>query len=169
MNKPIDELTERINKLYKTYEKFITNKSDRHLAIIFDNNILTFYLYEKEELIDEFHLSFDEKEKDLYKATCLRTFIMALGNVLVHKQKTDDYNTYYNNHHKPYQAVIAKDKNVDKLIEEMLENQETEIINNDTKVVKDLTDSLKTKRYKRKFWDALDQRIKISREMLKWR
>ena len=168
MNKFINELTERINELYKTYESYIWKGKNRRLAIVFqDNMILTFYLYKDNELIDELHLSFSENEYNLYKAICLRTIVISLGNVLVHKLEDED--AYYNDKHKPYLVVISKDKNISNLIDLMLEKQEKEIINYNTDIIKNTSSLVKRKVYDKKFLNELDKRIMLSHEMLKWR
>ena len=168
MNKFVIELTDRINELYKTYESYIWNGKNRRLAIVFQNNMtLTFYLYEDNELVDELHLSFDRKEYDLYKAICLRTFVISLGNVLVHKLEDED--AYYNDKHKPYLVVISKDKKINNLIDLILENQEKEIINYNTDIIKNTSSLVKRKVYDKNFLKQLDTRIRLSHEMLKWR
>ena len=109
MNKFLVNVTEKIDKLYKIYEDYIWKNKDRRLAVIFQNNmIITFYLYEGNELLDELHLSFDNNEYDLYKAICLRSFAIMLGNVMVYKM--DDEDVYYNKKHKSYITIIVKDK-----------------------------------------------------------
>ena len=168
MKKMIDELTERISKLYKTYENFLWRGNNRELIITFQSNrLISFYLYKDMEIIDEIYLSFDEKEYDLYKAACLRTFIICFGNVLAHKHEDED--VYYNDKHKPYLYIISKDKNVTALVDSMIAKQEQEIINENTPEVKGITERIKKRVYDKKFLEHLDQRIKISHELLKWR
>lgn len=166
MNKFVIEVSDKINELYKIYESYIWKSDNRKLAIVFQNNmILTFYLYDNNELVDEIHLSFNKNEYDLYKAICLRTFVSVLGNVLVHK--LDDENAYYNVKHKPYLAVISKDDNISSLIDLMLENQEKEIIDCNTTIVKDTTNLVKKRIYDKKFLQELDLRVKMSNEILR--
>ena len=166
MNNFADKLFYRINELYKIYENYIWRKDGRRLAIVFQNNmILTFYLYENEELIDELHLSFDKKEYNLYRLICLKTFIMALGNVLVHK--LDDENAYYNDKQKPYLIVISKNDGITELIDMTIEKQEDEIINYNHRFVKTLEKNIKGRFYDKKFLNELDTRINLSDIMLK--
>lgn len=168
MKQMIDELTERIEKLYHTYENFIWRGGNKQLIITFQKNRgLSFFLYKDDNVVDELYLTFDEAEYDLYKATCLRTFIICFGNVLVHKHETE--NIYYNDKHKPYLHIISNDDNVTALIDSMLAKQEQEIINNDKNEVKSITERIKKRIYDKKFLETLDNRIKISHEMLKWR
>ncbi len=170
MKRTIDELTDRIKKLYRSYEKFILNGENRNLAIIFQNNkVLTFYLYNNGELIDELSLSFEDKEYAIYTALCVNVFIITLGNVYIHKETEEDKSIYYNNKHKPYQAIISEDRNLNNIFDALITKQDNEFINLETQEVKNIMDSIKPKRYSRKFLDRLDQRIKISCEMLKWR
>lgn len=166
MNKFVDELSDRINELYKVYENYIWKKDGRRLAIVFQNNmILTFYLFENNELVDELHLSFDKNEYNLYRAVCLRTFVMALGNVLVHKLDSED--VYYNDKRKPYLAVISKSDSITEIIDIMLETQETEIINKNNIMIQTLEKNIKRKVYNKQFLKELDTRIKLSDKMLK--
>ena len=166
MNKFVDELSYRINELYKVYENYIWKKEGRRLAIVFQNNmILTFYLFENNELVDELHLSFDKNEYNLFRAVCLRTFVMALGNVLVHKLDSED--VYYNDKRKPYLAVISKSDSITEIIDIMLETQETEIINKNNRMIQTLEKNIKRKVYNKQFLKELDTRIKLSDELLK--
>ena len=166
MNNFADKLFYRINELYKIYENYIWRKDGRRLAIVFQNNmILSFNLYENEELIDELHLSFDKKEYNLYRLICLKTFIMALGNVLVHK--LDDENAYYNDKQKPYLIVISKNDGITELIDMTIEKQEDEIINYNHRFVKTLEKNIKGRFYDKKFLNELDTRINLSDIMLK--
>ena len=166
MNKFVDELSDRINELYKVYENYIWKKDGRRLAIVFQNNmILTFYLFENNELVDELHLSFDKNEYNLFRAVCLRTFVMALGNVLVHKLDSED--VYYNDKRKPYLAVISKSDSITEIIDIMLETQETEIINKNNRMIQTLEKNIKRKVYNKQFLKELDTRIKLSDELLK--
>ena len=171
MKKIVDELTERIKKLYASYEKFMWHEANRNLAIIFGKNrVITFYLYEDGELADELSLTFEDKEYDVYKALCLNIFIMALGNVYIHTNEDDENkHIYYNNQHKPYQAIISDDDSLNSILDSLVAKQDTEFINSESPEVKNVVEGIKPKRYSRKFLNQLDQRIKISREMLKWR
>ena len=166
MNNFLINLTNKISELYKMYETYIWKNENRRLAVIYgDNLMITFYLFESSQLIDEISLSFDKKEYDLYKAICLRTFIVLLGNVMVHKMENDD--VYYNNIHKPYLALIVKDKNVATSIDKILVNQLNVITNFNIKEVVDASNKVNNKVYSKKFLNRFDARIKLSREMLK--
>ena len=166
MNKFLVNVTEKIDKLYKIYEDYIWKNSSRHLAVVFQNNmIITFYLYEGNELLDEFHLSFDKNEYDLYKAICLRSFAIMLGNVMVYKMASED--VYYNKMHKSYITIIVKDKNIVSLIDKILEHQLEERIDFNTKIISDESNKVKKRIYNKKFLREFDTRIHLSEEMFK--
>ena len=167
MNKFVNELTERINEFYKIYETYAWKQSNRKVVVSFgEKKNLSFYLFENDEPIDELQLSFDEKEENLYRAICLRTFIMIIGNVKIHKLSDD---MYYNPHHKPYLLIISRDKKLCNDLDRLIEIQTNEILNFDTDIVKNSVSKVKYKKYSKKFLSELDTRIDLSREMFrKW-
>ena len=85
MNKNIELLTKKVDELCKLYESYAWREKNRKLAVVFQQNMtISFYLYENEELVDDIQLCFLQKEFDVYRAICLRTFAILLGNVEVH-------------------------------------------------------------------------------------
>ena len=168
MNNYINELTDKLYELYKTYESYAWKYNDRRIVIAFQKDRrLSFYLYElygQKELVDDLHLSFDKLEYDLYKIICLRLFVMIIGNVKIHKLGNE---MYYNPIHKPYLLVINKDMELKKMIDEMIVRQDNEILNFDIDIVKDVSKNVKKKKYSKQFLDNIDAHTKLLREILR--
>ena len=168
MKRYIDELVDRINELIKIYENYIWKSDDRNLVVVFQKDlIISFYLFEKGELVDELYLSFEENEKHFYNAVCLRTFALLLGNVMVYKADDNEHNVYLNNSLKSYLAVIAGDNEVASLIDSLIEVQDKEIINKDNKIIKEVSKKVKKRLPNVSVLNQIEKRISLSREMLR--
>ena len=168
MKRYIDELVDRINELIKIYENYIWKSDDRNLVVVFQKDlIISFYLFEKGELVDELYLSFEENEKHFYNAVCLRTFALLLGNVMVYKADDNEHNVYLNNSLKSYLAVIAGDNEVASLIDSLIEVQDKEIINKDNKIIKEDSKKVKKRLPNVSVLNQIEKRISLSREMLR--
>ena len=169
MKKYFDELMKRIDELIKVYEIYLwTDEENRKLIVGFqENKMLTFYLYNKDELIDEIYLAFEDKEDKFYKAICLKTFSILLGNVMAHKHIDDEGHVmYYNESLKPYLIIFSIDDEITNLIDSVIDNQENETINN-SKIIKKLTREASTHIPNIGVLRQLDNRIDISKKVLR--
>lgn len=167
MNKYVDLLTDKLYELYKTYESYAWKDNNRRIVVKFNDKKLSFYLYElsfHDEVVDDFHVSFDKVEYDLYKIICLRLFVMIIGNVKIHRLGND---MYYNSVHKPYLLVINKDMELNILIDEMIVRQDKEILNFDMDIIKDVSKNVKKKRYSNHFLDNIDMHTILLREIFR--
>lgn len=170
MNKFIDELSNKMYELYKVYESYALNETNKRIVIILEkNNIISIYLYDLEnndELMDDVHISFASKETNLYYAIALRLFVKTLGNVMIYKLSND---MYYNATHKRYLLYIVKNEKLKEMIDEIVVRQEQEVICYDTDIVKKATESVKNKVYSKKILFEIDNRTRFTNEMLrKW-
>ena len=168
MRKYVDELMKRVDNLVKIYEQFIWKEKDRYLIVGFhENKIVSFYLYDCDEVIDEVYLAFDESDNMYYKTICLRTFAVLLGNVKVYSYYDNNGELFYNEAQKPYLAVISKDPEITNLLDELVDNQDKEVINKENRVIR-ATES-KTKRHLPNTFALrqLDERIDVSKELLR--
>ena len=157
-----DLVVNKLYELYKIYEEYIWKYNGRKLIVMFQNNMISFYLYQDNQVVDELDISFDNKEEKLYTSICLKTFIFLLGNVLIYK----DNNIYYNNKHKDYLRVIVKDNRINKIINELVNNQINEVIDTKNNIIKNNT-KIKRKIYNKEFLNKLDTRIELSKIMLR--
>ena len=55
-----------ISDLCYLYKDYVRDNDGSRLDVIIDNNMIKMYLYNSMEMIDEFGLTFSEKEKDKY-------------------------------------------------------------------------------------------------------
>jgi hypothetical protein len=170
MNKFIDELSNKMYELYKVYESYALNETNRKIVIVLEKgNIISIYLYNmgnNDELLDDVHISFASKETNLYYAIALRLFVKTLGNVMIYKLSND---MYYNATHKRYLLYIVKNEKLKEMIDEIVVRQEQEVICYDTDIVRKTTESVKNKVYSRKILSEIDNRTRFTNEMLrKW-
>ena len=168
MKRYIDELSKRIDELLKIYEQFLWKDKNRKLAAIFYNDYtIAFNLYEGTDQVDELYLSFEEKEGHLYRAACLQTFKIMLGNVMVYKGQNVNENIYYNEKIKPYFLVVSTNDEVTELLDSLVLNQEENVIDNNNKIIKNV--NYKVKQYSPNIpvLNEFDNRIELSKELLR--
>ena len=164
MNKNIELLTKKVDELCKLYESYAWKEKNRKLAVVFQQNMtISFYLYENEELVDDIQLCFLQKEFDVYRAICLRTFAILLGNVEVHFEG----NVYFNEKHKGYLGIIAGNEKVKADIDKMVTNQYETGINFNNPVIKEADSKVRKKILKHQAIDAMSRRIEMSRNFLR--
>lgn len=174
MNSYLNLLTEKIFDLYTAYEdyafsSYVKDENKYKLVVTFtDNNSIHFAMFEKNskhefELLDEIYISFEE-ERELYEAISLRLFVKALGNVMIHKL---DNNMYFNAIHKSYVLVIAKDKEVNDMFDNIIVNQENEIISLDNEIIEKKAALVRSKKCNNLFLCAIEIRAKMTREILR--
>ena len=89
---------------------------------------------------------------------------MTLGNVMIHKLDKD---IYYNTKHKPYLIIVSKDKEMIKLIDETIVNQENEFINLDHKKVIEVSNNVKKRHLSRQLYKELDMRIALTEALFR--
>ena len=163
MNIAVKLIVNNINKLYKIYEDYAWNSTDKKIAVIFENRSITFNVYQNSELMDEFQLSFLEKENDLYKVIATNLFINMLGKVEIHKYNNE---VYFNDVYKSYLLVMSKEPELNQIFDEIMVKQRSESFR-DMSIIKEINNKLKPRIYSRKFLKKLDERIKISEVMFK--
>ena len=163
MNIMVKLIISNINKLYKIYDDYAWNSNDKKIAVVFENNSLTFKVYRDSELMDEFQLSFKDNEKDLYKVIATNLFINMLGKVEIHKYNNE---VYFNNVHKAYLLIMSKEPELNQIFDELMVRQKKENIANSS-VVNNVNNKLKPRIYSRKLLRTLEDRIKISEVMFK--
>ena len=161
MNKTIKKIEDKLKKLYQIYEMYIWKENNRNLIVIMNDNSIAFYLYNKNEVIDEFILSFSEKETKLYQYLCLKTLVIIFGNVWIKNNE----NSYYSNSYKDYVKLIVNDEVVNNMIKELIENQEKEYID-DNSLINDISKQVNGKIYKKSFINEIDKRIEITKKVL---
>lgn len=61
-----NDFVKLLNDLCNIYKDYIRDNDGSKLDVVIDKNIIKIYLYNNKEMIDEFGLTFNEKEKDKY-------------------------------------------------------------------------------------------------------
>ena len=60
-----------LSDLCYIYKDYVRDNDGSKLEVVIDKNIIKIYLYNSREMIDEFGLTFSEKEKDKYYYICI--------------------------------------------------------------------------------------------------
>lgn len=159
MNK-VDDLGEKIKYLYEMYEENCWKNDGDKINIIFQDNCIAFYYISNKKSIDNFCLAFNKNERKVYKYLSLKLFDRVLGDVYIYK----DNNNFYNKHHREYLNVVVNDNELLKIINEIVFNQEEIFIN---QTINRMFSKKPFKRYNTKFLDSIDERIMVTRRVLR--
>lgn len=158
MNKP-NVIVDKLNELYKIYEEYCWRHDELEIVVIFDDNTITLYLNNQIDNMDTFCLSFNKREKKIYKYVSLKFFNLLLGDVYIY----NDDDTFYNKKHKPYLMVIINDEDILKNVNYLVVNQGVTYIMNG---VNDIFKKEPFKTYSKKFMNEFDERIGLSKKKL---
>ena len=158
MNKP-NVIVDKLNELYKIYEEYCWRHDELEIVVIFDDNTITLYLNNQIDNMDTFCLSFNKREKKIYKYVSLKFFNLLLGDVYIY----NDDDTFYNKKHKPYLMVIINDEDILKNVNYLVVNQGVTYIMNG---VNDICKKEPFKAYSKKFMNEFDERIGLSKKKL---
>ena len=131
MNKRVDYITKNLNTLLAMYEDYATKKSNYKLGVLLASDKIRVVLFEDNEIANYFTISFFEKEEKLREYMSISTFVMLLGNVLIHKKD----NVFFNERHKPYLRVMVTDKKLLEIFETICEKQMDMFVNMDMDLV----------------------------------
>lgn len=163
MNKFLEELVSSLDNLYYMYERYIWNNSNSKLEVLVQDNTICFYLYKNKEVIDEIILSFDEDERLMYTYVCIRLLIILLGNVYIYNKD----NLFFNNKHKSYLTLIVNDDDILDSMIKIISMQDDIVINEDMDMILDIKGSLARKKYSKDFIKEMNNRIDISKKLLR--
>lgn len=163
MDNFIQDLVGKLEELYNYYEMYMWRNTNAHLDILLQDNTICFFLYDSDNLLDEFILSFDVRERRLYNYLCLRLMILTLGNVFIHRKD----NIIYNDKHKPYLEIIVNDEELLNTFNMVINIQEKEVINSNTDIIKNIYKLIPKKRYPSSFMDELGNRIEKSKRLIR--
>ena len=167
MKNYVDELIKRIDELIKSYELYIWKDDERSLIVEFTNDMnITFYLYDREDMIDLITFSFKNSEREIYQIISLKVFAILLGNVKVYRYHDDIQSIYYNEAIKPYLHVFSSNGNLSMLFDSLVDNQETESIRENT-LVKIGYNKTKKLFLTKEVLSRIDERIDLSKERLR--
>ena len=161
----IMKITDKIYELYKIYETYAWHNNHCKLVVHYrNNNTISIYLYQNDELLDDVHINFTEKEKPIYEVLSLNLFILTIGNVEIHKLGND---MYYNAHHKPYLLIISSDKEITKTLDTLVSRQNDEVLSLDMDIIKDKSKKIKKKTFNKKFIEAIDNRTQLTETLFR--
>ena len=163
MEKFLEEFISSLDRLYYTYENYIWKNEDSKLDVLIQDNTISFYLYKDKEVIDEIIFSFEDKEKSMYNYLCVRLLVILLGNVHVYNKD----NIFYNNTHKSYLKLIVNDDNVFDIFNNIVISQEDNSIGENMELVLGMREKLTRKRYYNQFIYQVNDRIELSKKLLR--
>lgn len=163
MEKFLEEFVSSLDRLYYTYENYIWKNNASKLDVLIQDNTISFYLYKDKEVIDEIIFSFEEKEKSMYNYLCVRLLVILLGNVYIYNK----YNVFYNDTHKAYLKLIVNDDNVLDIFNNIVSKQEDKSIGENMDLVLGMREKLTKKRYYNQFIYQVNDRIELSKKLLR--
>ena len=163
MEKCLEEFVSSLDRLYYTYENYIWKNSDSKLDVLIQDNTISFYLYKDKEVIDEIIFSFEDKEKSMYNYLCVRLLVILLGNVYIYNKD----NIFYNDTHKDYLKLIVNDENVLNIFNNIVSSQEDKSIGENMDLVLGMREKLTRKRYYNQFIYQVNDRIELSKKLLR--
>ena len=159
-----EDLVNKLIDLYRMYEVYIWRHDDTKIDILIQDNSISFYVYNSEDDLDELIVDFSNKEKNLYKYVCLRILLMLIKDCVIFQ----DDNIFYSNVHKPYLRLIVNDDKIKGLMGELVARQLVELITERTDIIMNVRNSVNLILfYPSKFMNKLDERIGLSRKLLK--
>ena len=167
MNRLELELLSSLEELCNLYEMYIWKRANSNLELLLQDNSISFYLYEDNEVIDEVIFTFGDnvREMKVYRYISIRVILMLLGNVMMFI----DNNILYNNTHKPYFKVIINDDSLLEVIKVIVDRQYNEVINENIDIIRSMYTSIPYSFKHNKFKEKLHNRIDVSRKLLRYR
>ena len=163
MEKFLENLVDSIDKLYWTYENYIWKNDNCKLDVLLQDKSISFYLYKDKDVIDEIILSFDDKEKRMYNYLCVRLMFILFSNCYVYNRD----NEFYNKTHKPYLNLVVNDCDVLDIFIKIVNMQEDVVINDNMNMVLEMRENLVKKRYYNQFIYQFNDRIELSKKLLR--
>lgn len=160
MKNKVDDLGERLNYLYRIYEESCWKNVKDRINIIFQDNCIAFYYISDRKNIDNFCITFSKNECKVYKYLSLKFFDAVLGDVYIYK----DGNSFYNKNHKDYLTVTINDQELLKIVNEIVSNQGVIFTNQS---IGNMFSKKPFKIYRTKFLDGIDERIELTRKVLR--
>lgn len=155
------KIYQKIAELIDYYESYLLKKEDATFNILIEEDTLSFYL-SSDDKEDIFIIRFDEKDKNILYYLSLKIIIKIFGHVIMHL----DNITLYNNVHKKNIKINILNNEVYNLVEKMIEVQEKDFISEELTFIKDINKRA-SKIYPSSFYKKLDERVNISKKMLK--
>ena len=159
----IDDMILKLESLYNMYEMYMWKHEDSKLEVLIQDGAICFFLYKNNDVIDNLVLQFDDGDKCTYAYLCIRLVIIMLGNVIIH---VDD-NILYNDVHKPYLKVFVNDDGILSAINKIIKYQDKIVIHGEMDILNQVRMMLPKIRYPRKFMKNFDERISLSRKLLR--
>ena len=159
----IEDLIGKLEELYNMYEYYMWRHDDSRLEVLIQDYGICFYMYKDNEVIDEMILQFDDNEKGIWAYISIRLIIIMLGNVIINVNNNELYNMV----HKPYLRVIVNDDGILDSILRIIKFQDKIVIHGKMEILEMVRNCLPRVRYSKKFMKNFDERVNISRQLLR--
>ena len=163
MEKFLEEFINSLDKLCYTYENYIWKNKNVRLDVVLENKKINFYLYKNNDIIDEITFGFEDKEEKMYDYVCVKLLIILLGNVKVYNSD----NIFYNDTHKSYLKLIVNDNNILNIFKNVVNNQENNIIDENMELVLVMREKIFKRRYYSNLMLQVNNRIELSKKLLR--
>ena len=151
------DLIKRINELCRLYSNYLSIYCDSKLNVLVQNNSINIKLYNSDELIDEFEIKFDDKEKDMYMLLCINILNSLYDKIKLFNGQNIIYNRLEDSN---ISMVLFDDYILDVIINIICSHQFEEIYD-------EICNKLVWRFYPKKMIRCLDERINISRKLIR--
>ena len=150
-----------LSDLCYVYKDYVRDNDGSKLEVVIDKNMIKIYLYNNKEMIDEFGLTFNEREKDKYYYVSIALMKILYSRGIVYSRD----NIFYENMDGTGFKIIVYDKDLfDRMFSVVSIHRDIDFydkIDNNGRVRNKINrDSKKIK---------LDERVNISKKLLRTR
>ena len=163
MRKYITKILEKLSELYDIYQRYCWNHEDKNISITItmEENEIIYRLSKQDEVIDEFLMSFNKREEELYTYMCVKLFAKLFDNMQVKKND----NIYINNFYRPHTNVIINDEKIRDLINNMQQNEYKNYIVDSNPTIKKLYKKIPIWNHNKAVITKMGERIKLSKKL----
>jgi len=103
-----NDFVKLLSDLCYVYKDYVRDNDGSKLDVVIDKNMIKMYLYNDKETIDEFGLTFNEKEKDKYYYVCIVLMKILYSRGIVYSRD----NIFYENIDGTGFKIIVNDSEV---------------------------------------------------------
>lgn len=164
MKKYIKNILDKLSELYNIYQKYCWYHKENNITInivIEDSNINYNLLDKFNNNIDEFTITFSNREEEIYTYMAIKIFLILLGNIPIYKEE----NIYYNNFYRPHTKIIINDERIEDIIDKIQLTEEKNTITDSHPTIKKLYKKIPLWNHNKARITTMGERIKLSKKL----
>ena len=158
-----NDVLNKLVSLYNMYEEYAIRNKDTKINILIQDGSISFYVYNSKENVDEFIITFSDKENSLYKYISVGIYDRLSTDMVVYNEDNEFYNK-----EKPYLKMIVNDDNMLYIMKSLVLGEHFGNVDYKNNVFDELSSKVPfTWIYPFKFMYRLDERVSLSKKLLK--